>query len=278
MATFTTAYLSDNKAACVGYVPFPGYGKEGGAAFVHLAGAENIVSAMVAHILASDTRGNSGHSQLYIVSRGSRETVYLRKYTRYKILRERLDNANVSVVLIHPDIAQSAVIDDGFYIISHDTEMSGVPAQFFPRLNASLSIPLHEDWAEWLYTECRKPQTVYATNYFGESVSSEITLVHETESHGSIAALHVNTANEKAWLSIVRDKLALWNPVSKVDSTFYTCDICDIVNLGDGWAVISDGKPVVSGETTASAAAIRGNDEHGLSIDLNTIIGESHHG
>lgn len=274
MATFATVSYSDNEALCLGLVDALGLGDDGGLLYLHMAGPENIVNAITARLLADDSRGSGYASQVH-VSGSERESIYLRRFSKYHIIRSRLDNANIATVLLHPEVT---VNDDytgnDFYIITHETESGQTPAEFFPRLNKTLAIPLRPEWADWLFQEGQKPQTVNYVSKTDFIANRDLTPISTLDTQGPVLAYRIHAGGDfdKAWLNIVRHKLGLWVTMHYDGAGSWAggpyCLTKDL-ETGD-WLVMKDDKPFVRYDGLPKNAILEANTRHGTAL----ILGE----
>ena len=198
-----------------------------GLLFLRMAGPEPTVNAIWAKLSAKDSRGKKWGSDVSIPLPGQSYPQYVsaQKHIKYRTLRTRLPNGMIDLALLHPLLT---VVEDNeyrFYVLAYD---DGMPASFFDRLNAVLSIPLKPEWASWLWQTGQQPQTRFTiqtkTEYEnGEEVEkhqlTETTDIPITrlKSLGQVACYSVICSGtyRDAWLQIIRNQLELATPLQR---------------------------------------------------------------
>lgn len=264
MATFVTITHNDNEALTFGHVDFPGYGQDGGVLYLGIVGVENIVNAMVAHLLADDNRGTNYGSEIRISGAEYPKPLYLRRYVKYHLVRSRLSEAHISVALIHPEATvESDSVDEGFYIINHDTERTEIPADFFPRLNRTLQIPLRAEWADFLFEEGQKPQGM-------GGYASDVIPITPMESSGPVLCYRVRTGRNyaAAWLKIIRDKLGLWVDMHCKSHDLWEGGPYTLTKQNGTWQLLRNNKLILEHDGLAQNAIKKANDDYGTALRI----------
>jgi hypothetical protein len=149
--------------------------------------------------------------------------------------------------MIHPDLTVTEN-KDGFYILTYE---DGVPAGFFNRLNAVLSIPLKPEWAPWLWKESQRaqtwlaiePRTIYENHKPVETNElTEITCtpISRLPTHtGSVMCYQIRTEGryKTAWLKIIREHLNLGIRLRSPEESALSVAGDDYFYTGDKWTV-----------------------------------------
>jgi hypothetical protein len=125
--------------------------------------------------------------------------------------------------MLHPRLTVSEDNEQGFFLLTYET---GTPTGFFARLNRCLSIPLKEEWADWLWREGQQQHTWLTiegkevrsggqTSEQEQLVQTAQTPIYRYEGQGRVACYRVRTQglHKEAWLKIIREQLDLGIPL-----------------------------------------------------------------
>ena len=189
--------------------------------YLRMVGAEPAVNAIWARLSAKEGRGKKWTSpvQIPIPGRSYPERVAAQKSVTYRTLRSRLLSGMIDLALVHPALTVAEDTKRGFFLLSYE---SGMPAGFFKRLNASLSIPLKPDWASWLWDKGQQPQSRFTIQikpvFEGGQRVEKMQVVETTDtpitrrqSLGQVAcyAVRCDGSYKEAWLQLIRQQLNL---------------------------------------------------------------------
>lgn len=205
---------------------------------LRLAGPEVVVNAVWAYLSSSDSKKQKSDSQVLIYpSWNTQDVGYVmaEKGQRYRMIRTRLPCGAVDMALIHPQLTAAEDKEHSFFLLTYDT---GVPGDFFGRLNRALSIPLKREWAAWLWEIGQRPYTWQTlvkryTREKGDNILQD-DLAEETKTPityfpgwGGARCYEVQCGGlyEECWLQIIRDHLGLGRvlkPAWSGSEKFYT--------------------------------------------------------
>jgi len=189
--------------------------------YLRMVGAEPTVNAIWATLSAKEGRGKKWTSpvQIPIPGRSYPERVAAQKSVTYRTLRSRLPSGMIDLALGHPVLTVAEDTKRGFFLLSYEP---GMPAGFFKRLNASLSIPLKPNWASWLWDKGQQPlsrltiqrQPVFEAGQRLEKVQvveTTDTPISRMQSLGQVAcySVHCDSGYKEAWLQLIRQQLDL---------------------------------------------------------------------
>lgn len=116
-----------------------------GTVFLRFLGPENAVSAIWARLSSSEMR-KSGTCGVEIDG----SDVRFEKHVRYvTIPPARLPCGFRDIAMLHP--RATAKPGEGTFYVLAQQDVEGPPAEFFPRLNARVHLPMLKEWTPWLW-------------------------------------------------------------------------------------------------------------------------------
>lgn len=169
-----------------------------GIVYLEIAGAEAEVRAIWSRLVSGKTKKTGIASGVEIGD----SAVRMEQHTKYITLRTVLSNGQHLIGLLHP---RTTVIenDSQFYLVV-SADHKGPPPAFFPRLAQSLTVPIKEEWAGWLW---ERGQEVGEYEYQK--------LIRKLISTGHVVGYTVRTHDAAKWLKLIQEGLG-----------FEVCDWC----------------------------------------------------
>jgi hypothetical protein len=197
---------------------------EGGFLYLRMVGEEPTINAIWSRLSAREYREKKYQTEVTVEIPGQAypDRVAAQKVV-YKTLRARLPSGLVDLAMLHPRLTVSEDNEQGFFLLTYET---GTPTGFFARLNRCLSIPLKEEWADWLWREGQQQHTWLTiegkevrsggqTSEQEQLVQTAQTPIYRYEGQGRVACYRVRTQglHKEAWLKIIREQLDLGIPL-----------------------------------------------------------------
>lgn len=257
--------------------------------FFRIAGPETTVNAVQAYLSRHDPKRHKHDSKVLVwPAWGKRDPAHVmtEKGWRYRTIRKRLPSGAVDLAMIHPRLTLAEDKKDSFLLLTYD---SGVPVNFFSRLNRILPIPLRPEWASWLWEIGQQSHTwrtlikrqVYQDGDYvlkDELVEETRTPITEFESLGKARCYEVLGGGlyEECWLQIVRKHLGLGRCLDLVregTNKYYTGDdwlICPSPDKST-WVLSRQGLVLLEDAPTPSFLVAKAHRELGQHL----VISES---
>jgi len=190
--------------------------------FLRMVGPETLVNAIWAYLFNYDPKKRKSDSKVLIWPSWNgfdTDHVMTEKSHRYRMIRTRLPCGAVDMALIHPLLTAFEDKERSFFLLTYDT---GVPDNFFGRLNRALPIPLQRDWTTWLWEIGRKPYTwwtlvkrnIYQQGKYvlkDELTEETRTAITQLPGWGEARCYEVQCGGlyEECWIQIIRNHLGL---------------------------------------------------------------------
>jgi len=182
--------------------------------YLRMMGNDVAVEAIRARLANRSYRGSKYKTEvLYVQPEQNRKTAAMNYYQNgicayksasYRTIRTRLDNNNIDVAVVHPSLTVAADNRDGFVLISHGEDEP--PTGFWPRLNASLPVPIKQEWAATLWRDGQAAMDSWYLDDDGEPRRQHVKPISLLATRGLLSAWRVHTGPdyEQAWLNIIR--------------------------------------------------------------------------
>ncbi len=237
--------------------------------YLRMAGTEQVVNAIWSRLSSTKDRGKKYNSPVKLPTPGQPwgGGIAAEKHVRYRTIVTGLPCGMADLTMIHPSLTVAEDKPTGFYALVHGDEAP--PANFFDRLNKTLSIPLKPKWAAWLWEMGQQERPLNILDKNGDLKRRLIRPVWAYESEGNVRCLKIETGGDyqTAWLQIIREKLGAGIKMAKTSRTSYRNGHWSIHLSGDDWLLL-EGDQFLNRAAGLDKLLVMARDERGLHIEL----------